>query len=151
MPPFASTTHVGLIQVLAPIGNSMRPSSRFYRFAFLAVSGLSLVSATLSLTRGHLIALVPICLNLAAIVTVALRRHWAYFVVWLWSLPSIFAGGAMWLAVLLRGGAFTQTATTVALRTALLLVGFFFAFYARSSLGMSANNSFKPNPLRGSA
>jgi len=129
----------------------MHPSARFYRFAFLAVAGLSLVSAILSLAQAHLVALVPVGLDLVAIVAVALRKHWAYLVVVLWSLPGIFAGGAMWLAVLLRGGTFTQPVATVALRTLLLLVGLFFAVYARSSLEMSANNSFKPKPLRGSA
>jgi hypothetical protein len=94
--------------------------------ALYATLGILLATNLLGLLGGAWIKLLPIAIQMSIIASVYTCKAWAYVAVRVWSAICIFSGTAFWLAVLLRGGEFSQTPAFMTFETLLLLMSVMF-------------------------
>lgn len=106
----------------------------YYVALLYLVAGLLLVTNLMAVVSGRLMALLPLSFQVAVLFAVYLRKRWSYMVVVAWSIVGMISGAAMWLAILLRGGAITQSNFDLIFRSAMLCVCLFFVVFARQAL-----------------
>ena len=110
-----------------------------YILVLCVVVGTLLVLNVISATSGEPSSLLPAAIQVAVLVAIYLRKSWTSIAVRVWAAIGMLSGVAMWLAVLLRGGTFTQSTSTIVFRTVMLIIclGFFVfakrAFQSRES------------------
>jgi len=102
--------------------------------ALYIVLGVLLAINILALVSGRLLALLPLAVQFAVLGSIYLRKSWSYIAVKLWALVVMLAGAAMWLAVLLDGAAYFHSVLNAVFKTFMLLGGFYFFKFAKTSL-----------------
>lgn len=120
----------------------------YYVPVLYSIVGIFLAMNVLGLLSGSWISLLPIAIQASVIVSVYMRKPWAYVIVRVWAAICIIAGGAIWLAVLLRGGEIVQPAARVVCQTLLLLVGVPLYKYAKVVLSQRVRMDEALQPIQ---
>ena len=102
--------------------------------ALYVVLGLLLAINALTLLSGNLLALLTLSIQLVVLGVVYFPKSWAYIVVKVCAAITMFAGFAMWLAVLLGGPKYFHSVFHAVSNTLVLLAGFYFFKFAKPAL-----------------
>jgi 4-amino-4-deoxy-L-arabinose transferase-like glycosyltransferase len=119
----------------------------YYVPALYATVGILLAVNLLGLMGGAWITLLPIVIQISIVVSVYARKTWAYVVVRVWSAICILSGTTLWLAVLLRGGEFSQPAGYMVFQTLLLPMSFIFFKSAKVVLSKRVHRDAAPREV----
>ena len=106
------------------------------RFRLVLYSALAVFLSlnTWALVAGNYAALGSLSIEIVVLVSVYFGKPWAYIAVRVWACILIFAGTAMWLAVLFGGVSYFHSLRHAAFEVALLLLGLYFFAYSKSGL-----------------
>jgi hypothetical protein len=119
--------------------SSERAASRVFVGILYVVAGVYLFFNSLSLLSGQVLALLPITVQLTVLISVYRRTEWAWKVVLAWGAFMIVAGGAHWLAMVLRPEPIDFTSFNNLRLTASLVLGWYFVTYSREFLSARAS------------